>query len=236
MEVVQPLHTDSKVPAAALEQMASLSPVLGEEVEVVSRDIEGAGELWSPYTDECPVDVPEIELWLNRRGFGQRQTFEGGFHGASVDVVKVTIDAKGVEEIRGIPIPVADSPEFLKARCACDCLILIRCKLYNDGEGRSYVVDNLANDAIAAHLIDDPIQHNHLPVEIVEGANPEITIVQQEGAGDGPFVDPLYKRPRRRDLEECVEGNTKASRQRARHEIVDGFAILFRAFLQNLLK
>ena len=28
---------------------------------------------------------------------------------------------------------------------------------------------------------------------MVEGANPEITIVQQEGAGDGPLVDSLYK-------------------------------------------
>jgi hypothetical protein len=34
---------------------------------------------------------------------------------------------------------------------------LIRCKLCNNGEGRSYVVDDLVNDAIAAHLIDDPI-------------------------------------------------------------------------------
>ena len=135
MEIVQPLYTDSKVPAAALKQMASLCPVLGEEMEVVSRYIEGARELRSPDTDECPVDVPEIELWLDRRGFGQRQTFQGGLHGAGVDVVKVTIDAKGVEEILGIPIPVADSPEFLEARCACDCLILIRCKLYNNGKG-----------------------------------------------------------------------------------------------------
>jgi hypothetical protein len=77
---------------------------------------------------------------------------------------------------------------------------LIRCKLYNNGEGCSRLVDDLVNDAIAAHLIDAPIQHNHLAVEIVEGANPEITIVQQEGAGDGLFVDPLYKGPRGRDL------------------------------------
>ena len=197
MEVVQPLHTNSKVPAATLKQMASFSPVLGEEVEVVSRDIEGARELRSPYTDECPVDVPEIELWLDRRGFGQRQTFQGGFHGASVDVVKVTIDAKGVEEIVGIAVPVADSPEFIEARCTCDGLVLIRRKLYNNGEGRSYVVDDLVNDAIAAHLIDDSIQHDHFPVEIVECANPEITIVEQERAADSTFVDSLDESSRR---------------------------------------
>ncbi|MDX6461782.1 MAG: hypothetical protein QOE55_5479, partial [Acidobacteriaceae bacterium] len=40
MEVVQLLHSDSKVRAAALKQMASLRPVLGEEVEVVSHYIE----------------------------------------------------------------------------------------------------------------------------------------------------------------------------------------------------
>ena len=197
MEVVQLLHSDSKVRAAALKQMASLRPVLGEEVEVVSHYIESARELRSPYPDECPADVPEIELWLDRRGFGQRQTFRGGLHSASVDVVKVTIDAKCIEEIVRIPIPVADGPEFLEARCTCDCLVLVSRELYHNGEGRSCVVDYLVNGAIAARLIDDPIQHNHLPIEFVEGAKPEITIVQQEGAGDGPFVDPLYKSPRR---------------------------------------
>ena len=112
-------------------------------------------------------------------------------------MVKVTIDAKCIEEIVRIPIPVADGPEFLEARCTCDCLVLVSRELYHNGEGRSCVVDYLVNGAIAARLIDDPIQHNHLPIEIVEGAKPEITIVQQEGAGDGPFVDPLYKSPRR---------------------------------------
>ena len=151
MEVVQLLHSDSKVRATALKQMASLRPVLGEEVEVVSHYIESARELRSPYPDECPADVPEIELWLDRRGFGQRQTFQGGFHGASVDVVKVTVDAKCIEEIVGITIPVADGPEFLEARCDCDCLVLVRCKLYNNGEGRSCIVDDLVHGAIAAH-------------------------------------------------------------------------------------
>src|SRR6202453_4743532 len=197
MEVVQLLHSDSKVRAAALKQMASLRPVLGEEVEVVSHYIEGARELRSPYPDECPADVPEIELWLDRRGLGQRQTFQRGLHGASVDVVKVTINAKCIEEIVGIPIPVTDGPEFLEARCTCDCLVLVSRELNHNGEGRSCVVDDLLNGAIAARLIDAPIQHNHLPIEIVEGAKPEITIFQQEGAGDGPFVDPLYKSPRR---------------------------------------
>lgn len=107
-------------------------------------------------------------------------------------------------------LPVADGPEFLEARCARDCLVLIRCKLYNNGEGRSWVVDDLVHGAIAAHLIDAPIQNDHLPIEIVEGANPEITIVQQVGAGDGPFVDPLYKSPRRRDLEERVQRYVEA--------------------------
>src|ERR1700747_341689 len=183
MEVVELLHSDSKVRAAALKQMASLRPVLGEEVEVVSRYIEGARELRSPYPDECPVDVPEIELWLDRRGFGQRQTFQGGSHGASVDVAKVTIYAKCVEEIVGIAIVVADSPEFIKARCARDGLILVSRELYHNGEGRSCVFDDLVHSAIAAHLIDAAIQHDHLPVKIVECTNPEITIVQQEGAG-----------------------------------------------------
>jgi hypothetical protein len=90
-------------------------PFSGQEV---SHYIESASELRSPDTDECPADVPEIELWLDRRGLGQRQSFQGGLHGASVDVVKVTINAKCIEEIVGIPIPVADGPEFLEARCA----------------------------------------------------------------------------------------------------------------------
>src|ERR1700733_9966387 len=133
MEVVQLFHSDSKVRAAALKQMTPLCPVLGEEVEVVSHYIEGASELRSPDTDERPADVPEIELWLDRRGLGQRQTFQGGLHGASVDVVKVTINAKCIEEIIGISIPVAGGPQVFEARCAGDCLVLIRCKLCNNG-------------------------------------------------------------------------------------------------------
>ena len=85
----------------------------------------------------------------------------------------------------------------IKARCACDGLILVSRELYHNGEGRSCVVDDLVHGAIVTRLIDAPIQHDHLTIEIVKGANPEITIVQQEGAGDGPFVDPLYKSPRR---------------------------------------
>jgi len=105
-----PLHTQA-------DGLPSSGP--WKEVEVVSHYIEGArnGE---PIT-RCPADVPESNSgWMPR--LGQRQTFQAGFHGASVDVVKVTIDAKCIEEIVRIPIPVADGPDFLEARCACDCL------------------------------------------------------------------------------------------------------------------
>jgi hypothetical protein len=65
MEVIQSFNSDSKLLAAALEQMASLRPILGEKVEVVTSDVEGARELRRPNTHECAVDFFEVELrWM----------------------------------------------------------------------------------------------------------------------------------------------------------------------------
>ena len=125
MEVIQAFNSDSKLLAAALEQMASLRTILGEKVEVVTGDVEGARELRRPNTHECAVDFFEVELRLDGRSFRQGKAIEGRLHRAGVNVGKMSIDPECIEEIVGITILVADLRDLFEAGDTLDCLVLV---------------------------------------------------------------------------------------------------------------
>jgi len=77
------------------------------------------------------------------------KSIERGFHGASVDVRKATVDAKGVKEILRITVLVADFGDLLKARGDLNGLVLIRDKVRHYRERGSYVINDVQDFAIA---------------------------------------------------------------------------------------
>src|SRR5260370_42451728 len=132
MEVIQSFDSGPKLLAAELEQMASLRTILGEKVEVVTSDVEGARELRRPNTHECAVDFFEVELRLDGRSFRQGKAIEGRFHRAGVNVSKMSIDPECIEEIVGIAILVADMSDLFEAGDTRACLVLVGGKVDHD--------------------------------------------------------------------------------------------------------
>src|SRR5260370_637161 len=182
MEVIQSFDSDSKVLAAAGEQMASLRTVLGEKVEVVTSDVEGARELRSPDPHECAVDFFKVELRLDGRGFRQGKAIKGCLHCAGVNVSKMSIDPECIEKIVGIAILVADLRDLFEARDALDCLVLVGGKGHHDGEWGSNISCDPRNSAITPHLVNRAVKYDHFAVKVFKRSKSKVAVVEHEVA------------------------------------------------------
>src|SRR3981189_1037998 len=178
MEVIQAFNSDSKLLAAALEQMASLRTILGEKVEVVTGDVEGARELRRPNTHECAVDFFEVELRLDGCRFRQGKAIEGRLHRAGMNVSKMSIDPECIEEIVGIAILVADLCDLFEAGDTLDCLVLVGSKGNHDGERCSDVSCDPRNSAITPHLVNRAVKYDHFAVKVFKRSKSKVAVVE----------------------------------------------------------
>src|SRR6516225_9068640 len=80
------LDLETKIRAAALEQVAAPVAVGRQEVQVIAGYVECPGVVRSPEPDESPRHVAELELGLNRGRLDQRHSFFGPAHRPRVDV------------------------------------------------------------------------------------------------------------------------------------------------------
>src|SRR5260370_19144771 len=85
----------------------AMLPVIGEEVEVIARNAEGAREARGPKAHQGPADIAERELGLRLRRIDQARVIARGAYGAGPDVVEMTIETNGIEDIVGRPMLVA---------------------------------------------------------------------------------------------------------------------------------
>src|SRR5258708_29328929 len=182
MEVIQSFNSDLKLLAAALEQMASLRTILGEKVEVVTSDVEGARELRRPNTHECAVDFFEVELRLAGRSLRQGKAIEGRLHRAGVNVSKMSIDPECIEEIVGVAILVADLRDLFEAGDALDCLVLVGGKGHHDGEWGPDIPCHPRNITITPHLVNRAVKYDHFAVKVFERPKSKVDLVEQEAA------------------------------------------------------
>src|SRR5258708_33156379 len=103
------LNSDAQILCTAIEHVPTFRAVLGDEVEVISRDAEGTRIAWRPYAYECALDIFEAEFRLSL-GCGEKPcAFVGSFHCACIYPFENTIHAQRIKQIFGFPVRIAGS-------------------------------------------------------------------------------------------------------------------------------
>src|SRR5258708_19318666 len=86
--------------------MATLRAVLGDEVEVISRDAKGARIARRPDAHERALDRVEMEFRLSLGRGEKPRAFAGSLHCARMHALKSAIHAQGIEEIFGFTVRI----------------------------------------------------------------------------------------------------------------------------------
>src|SRR5260370_37161094 len=81
--------------------MSAMLTVLGDEVEMISRNAERTGEAGRPQTNERAIDIVEVKFALRFCSLGEahpisRRTDSSGAHGR-----KAAVKSKRVKDVRG---------------------------------------------------------------------------------------------------------------------------------------
>ena len=74
------------------------------------------------------------------------------------------------------------------------------------GEGGLRLVGDEVHLAVAGDLVEDPVERDHLAVEMVHGAESEVAVAPHLGKGRGAVVDTLQERIDRGELGEGFGG------------------------------
>jgi hypothetical protein len=93
------LHLQAQILSAALQNMPAASAVSRDEVQVITRHIQGFRVLRSPEAHEGSRDIVKFELRLNGRRLDQWNSFFRTAHRSRVDVVECSIDSQSEKEI-----------------------------------------------------------------------------------------------------------------------------------------
>ena len=85
--------------------------ILGDEVKMISRNAEGAGEAGRPQADERPFDMLEVKFALGFRGLClyKARTFLRWTDRSGANGREVAIKAHRIEDVRRIAQGVAPS-------------------------------------------------------------------------------------------------------------------------------
>src|SRR6266403_3721197 len=101
------LNSDAQFLCTAIEHVATFCAVLGDEVEVISRDAKGTRITWRPYARERALDVVETEFRLSLGRGEKPRAFAGSFHRACMHPFENTIHAQRIKQIFRFAVKVA---------------------------------------------------------------------------------------------------------------------------------
>ena len=88
----------------------------------------------------------------------------------------------------------------------------------HDGEGRARAVVDHAHRPVGADAVGHAVEHDHLAVEVLEGAEAEVAVLAHHPHRDGPLVQALDQGAGRRDLVERVRLDAEQVAQGPVHE------------------
>jgi hypothetical protein len=139
-------------------------------------------------------------------------------------IVEQAVDAHREEQIVRPAQLVEFTGERRHGRDVLDLAAMLRLEVGQGREGHGRRVSRCSDAAIGMGLIEFSVEDDHLAVEPLERAEPEIAVRPEASHRDRFIVDPLHQRARGRDLEERRMVEAQRFGQRPRHEMAQGFA------------
>src|ERR1700737_658923 len=120
------------------------------------------------------------------------------------DPREASVEPDRIEYVARIPVLVAASLKVFETRDRYRFDVLLRREARHHGKGRAGVGAGFRHPTGALHLISSPIKHDHLAIEIGEGAKAEIAMLQDRFDTDLSVIDARDQGSRGRDLEQGV--------------------------------
>ena len=163
--------------------------------------VDAAGIGRAPKPRDCSGDARVRKLCLVRGRINQRQTRGNLARGARMHTAKASGDRHRVEQVVGPPFPIQLRDEVIEA---VKCREFPRGARREPGHHREWnlgIVRRLTGHTVGTDLIDPSIQCQHLAVQPIERAQPEIAVPLQIADRHHAVVNALHQRPCRGDLE-----------------------------------
>ena len=189
----------------ALEHVTAGAPVRGDEVEVVSGDVQPLRVVWKPEAHEAARDLAKLEgrLILDDLYEGRVGPALAG-HAARLDVIEASVHPDGATRRATTDDLVQVVTKGLEIHRHGKRSRRIRLEDGHHGErGSSISVDGIGS-TIRLYLVEAAVETDHLSVEGVERAEAEISTTLELSEADVALVFSLHKGVDGRSLEERV--------------------------------
>ena len=185
---------------------------------MVARDAEGAREAGRPQADQRAVDVAETEFALGLGGIDEARAGLRRIHRASADPPEVPVQADRVEDVARIPALVAATLEVFETRDRFRFDVRLGREARYHGEGRAGVGADFRHMAGTLHLVNSSVEYHHLAVEIGEGAEAKIAMLQDRLGTDLSVINARDEGTGDRDLEQCMNWHAEVLGQGGRDD------------------
>src|SRR5215469_13410519 len=155
-----------------------MPPVARNKMEVIAGNTERTREAWRPQADKGAFDISETELALNLGGVDQTGPRLRRIDRARANPLEASVQPNRVKDVSRTAIPVAAGFQLLEARNRRGFGIDLRRETRDHRKRRAGIGGGFRYGAGALDLVDTAVEHHHLAVQIGEGAEPEITVLQ----------------------------------------------------------
>ena len=152
--------------------------VIADEVQVIAGDADRTGELRTPEPDQGPTDVLELELRLTGGGLNQVHARLAPARGPQEQMLNCPSDADADEAVLGAAAGVQLPHEIVPVPDAIKLRRVIHGEVGHHSEGCQFISRRQDNGPIAACMEALAVEHDHLAIKSIEGAQSEIAMPQ----------------------------------------------------------
>ena len=139
--------------------------VLGDEVEMISRNAERTGEAGRPQTNERAVDTIEVKFTLRFCSLGKAHPFFRRTDRSGANGQKAAVKSKRVKDVAGGSEAVALSLQGGEVRKRSSSLQADLCRKASHDRKRSPGIGrSLRHTTAPLNLIDEPVNDDHFAV------------------------------------------------------------------------
>src|ERR1700677_2775592 len=177
MEIGQSLYPHPERSRCDIQQVSAMLAIIGQKVEMITGNAEGAGEDGRPKSDQRPGDVLEDELRLCLRSVDQARAGAGRVDGTGSHAIEVPIKPNRVEDVPGLSVLSALCFQFFEASHMRRQGIDVRLEPRHDCKGSPSIGGCCRHAPGALDPIDVPIEYDHLAVEVGKCAKPKVAMV-----------------------------------------------------------
>lgn len=164
VKVGQRLHSHLQLGRGTVEEMSTMPTVLGDEMEMISRNAERTGEAGRPQTNECAVDIVEVKFTLRFCRLGEAHSFFRWTDRSGAHVRKAAVKPKRVKDVAGGPKAVALRLQGSEVRDRPSLHVDLWSKSSYDRKRSPGIGRSLRHTTAPLNLIDAPANDDHFAV------------------------------------------------------------------------